>query len=52
MAVQAVRTMARLAEPAMTLDGFNTHTTQEMVNVSTTKSVLFSLKRGKWENQV
>lgn len=36
-----------LAEPAVALDGFDTHT-QEMVNASITESVLFPLKQGKW----
>lgn len=41
----------RLAVPAMTLDGFNTHTL-EMATVSVTKSVLFPLKQEKRGNQV
>lgn len=36
-----------LAEPAMTLDGCNTHTL-EMETVSVTESVLFPLKQEKW----
>lgn len=44
MVGQAVRTMA---EPAMTLDGCNTHTL-EMETVSVTESVLFPLKQEKW----
>lgn len=36
-----------LAEPAMTLDGCNTHTL-EMETVSVTESVLFPLKQEMW----